>query len=308
MQIVRTIATHDTALRGASAAIGNFDGVHRGHAHVIDMARRPDMPLGIVTFEPHPREVFRPGAPAFRLMNTEARANRLEKLDVDILFELPFVPGLYELPAEDFARDILATGLGLAHVVVGEDFRYGKGRGGTAQTLKSAGADLGFEVSIAPLLQGDLGAVSSTAIRQALSDGRPRDAADMLGHWHRIEGPVLHGDKRGRDLGYPTANMALDALHVPKMGVYAVLVDVLSGPHTGSYHGVSSIGVRPMFNGQVPNIETYLFDFKGDLYGADLSIGLVEFLRPEATFDNLPGLIEQMDRDSAASRDILGAL
>lgn len=308
MQILRTLTSVDPAQRGASAAIGNFDGVHRGHAHVIALAQRPDMPLGVLTFEPHPREIFSPSSPAFRLMNAEARANRLEKLGVDILFELPFEPALYELSAEAFARDILQAGLGLRHVVVGEDFRFGKGRRGTAAMLQEMGPDLGFEVSVAGLLKGELGAVSSTAIRQALSDGHPRDAAAMLGHWHRIEGPVIHGDKRGRDLGYPTANMALDALHVPRMGVYAVLVDVLSGPHAGSYTGVSSIGVRPMFNGQVPNIETFLFDFKGDLYGADLSIGLVEFLRPEAKFDDLPGLIAQMDRDSATSREILAAL
>ena len=291
--------------RGASAAIGNFDGVHRGHRHVIDLARRPGAALGVVTFEPHPRQFFAPEAPPFRLMNATARAHRLEKLGVEILAELPFDRHLAGLTAEDFARDVLAGGLGLSHVVVGADFCFGKGRKGTAAMLREFGARYGFDVTVAELLEGGDGAVSSTAIRAALTEGRPRDAAEMLGHWHRIEGPVLHGDKRGRELGYPTANMALEGLHVPKLGVYAVLVDVLEGPHKGTYRGVANLGIRPMFERATPNLETFLFDFKGDLYGRPLSVGLVEWLRGEMKFDGLPALIAQMDRDSAAAREAL---
>jgi riboflavin kinase / FMN adenylyltransferase len=288
--------------RGASAAIGNFDGVHRGHCHVIDLARRPDAPLGVVTFEPHPRAFFAPDAPPFRLMNAAARAHRLEKLGVEILAELPFDARLAALSAEAFARDILARGLGLSHVVVGADFCFGQGRTGTAQMLRALGKTYGFEVSIADLVTAEAGAVSSTAIRAALSEGRARDAASMLGHWHRIEGQVLHGDKRGRELGYPTANMALDGLHVPKLGVYAVLVDVLDGPHKGTYRGVANLGIRPMFARATPNLESFLFDFSGDLYGCTLSVGLVEWLRGEMRFDGLGALIAQMDRDSTAAR------
>jgi len=304
MQIVRDYQYVRPEDRGASAAIGNFDGVHLGHQHVIDLARR-DAPLGVVTFEPHPREFFASDAPPFRLMNAEARANRLEKLGIDLLAELPFDTGLSGLSAEDFARDVLAEGLGLSHVVVGADFCFGKGRAGTAAMLQEFGARFGFDVTIAELLQGTSGAVSSTAIRKALSEGDPRAAARMLGHWHRIEGPVLHGEKRGRQLGYPTANMALDGLHVPKLGVYAVLVDILEGPNAGSYHGVANLGIRPMFEIETPNLETFLFDFTGDLYGQHLSIGLVEFLRPEMKFDGLDALIVQMDADSAAAREAL---
>ena len=140
---------------------------------------------------------------------------------------------------------------------------------------------MGFGVTIAELIKGEAGAVSSTAIRTALSDGRPRDAARMLGHWHRIDGPVIGGEQRGRELGYPTANMSLAGLHKPKFGVYAVLVDVLSGPHQGQYRGAASLGLRPMFDGDTPNLETFLFDFSGDLYGAHLSVALVAYLRPE---------------------------
>ena len=150
--------------------------------------------------------------------------------------------------------------------------------------------------------------MSSTAIRKALAEGRPRDAAAMLGHWHRIEGTVIGGEQRGRDLGYPTANMSLAGLHLPAFGVYAVLADVLDGPHKGRYQGAASLGVRPMFNGEVPNLETFLFDFSGDLYGATLSVALVDYLRGEEKFDSLDALIAQMGADCDRARQILDAL
>jgi riboflavin kinase/FMN adenylyltransferase len=298
----------DHAARGASVAMGNFDGLHLGHQSVIDLARRPGAPLGIVTFEPHPRQVFAPDAPPFRLMNAEARANRLAKIGVDQLYQLPFDRALAGLTPEAFARDVLADGLGISHVVVGSDFCFGKGRAGTAADLRILGAALGFDVTIAPLVAIAGIEVSSTAIRQALTDGRPRDAAAMLGHWHRIEGEVIHGEKRGRELGYPTANMSVDGLHLPRFGVYAVKVDILTGPQAGSHMGAASLGVRPMFGENRPNLETFLFDFKGDLYGQHLSIAFVDFLRPELKFDALEALITQMDADCTRARAILSAL
>ncbi|MEL7253316.1 MAG: bifunctional riboflavin kinase/FAD synthetase [Pseudomonadota bacterium] len=310
MRIIRDHSFVDPDDKGASVAIGNFDGVHLGHQSVIDMARAAveDAPLGILTFEPHPREFFAPDAPPFRLMSAEARANRLEKLGVKRLYELSFNAAMSQLTPEQFARDVIADGLGLRHVVVGADFCFGQGRKGTVEDLKAFGAQMGFGVTVADLLKGAQGEVSSTAIRNALTDGRPRDAAKMLGHWHRIDGPVISGEQRGRELGYPTANMSIEGLHKPKFGVYAVLVDVLDGPHAGSYQGASSIGVRPMFQGEVPNIETFLFDFAGDLYSSELSVALVEYLRPEETFDSLEAFIAQMDADCARARDILSAL
>ena len=296
------------AARGASVAMGNFDGVHRGHQRVIDLARREDAPLGIICFEPHPREFFAPDAPPFRLMSSETRANRLARIGVHQLYELPFGPALSGLSAEGFARDVLAEGLGVRHVVVGADFCFGKGRAGTAQDLSDLGRALGFDVTIAPLLTDGDRVFSSTAIRDAISAGRTREAADMLGHWHRIDGEVLHGEKRGRELGYPTANMSIAGLHPPRFGVYAVLVSVLSGPHRGNYQGVASLGVRPMFGQNLPNLETHIFDFKGDLYGSHLSVALVAHLRDEMRFDSLEALITQMDADSAQTRAILGAL
>lgn len=294
--------------RGASVAMGNFDGVHLGHRSVIDTARAAAVaPLGIITFEPHPREFFAPDAPAFRLMNAESRANRLARLGVDHLYQLPFGAVMAGCAPADFVREVLVQGLGIRHVTVGADFCFGRKRAGNAQTLTDLGREMGFGVSIAPLIGDGRVEYSSTAIREALAQGRTRDAGHMLGHWHRIDGEVLHGDKRGRDFGYPTANMAMDGLHLPAFGIYAVLVDVLTGPERGSYRGVANLGVRPMFDGKRPNLEVHIFDFAADLYAQHLSVALVEYLRPEAKFDSPAALIAQMDRDSARARDILAS-
>ncbi len=293
--------------RGASVALGNFDGVHQGHRSVVDLARRHG-PLGVITFEPHPREYFAPHSPPFRLMNAEARANRLAKLGVERLFALPFDAIMAAFTPQAFAADVLAQGLGVAHVVVGEDFCFGKARAGTARDLQTLGAEHGFEVTIAEIIREGGQDISSTAIRAALTAGQPRAAQAMLGHWHRIEGEVLHGEKRGRELGYPTANMSVAGLHLPRLGVYAVNVDVLTGQHKGQYDGAASLGVRPMFGENQPNLETFLFDFTGDLYGEHLSVALIEFLRPELKFDGLPALITQMEADCKQARGILNDL
>ncbi|MBT8408412.1 MAG: bifunctional riboflavin kinase/FMN adenylyltransferase, partial [Alphaproteobacteria bacterium] len=183
----------------------------------------------------------------------------------------------------------------------------GKDRAGGAGDLKRFGAEMGFGVTIADLLETGGIEVSSTRIRQALTEGRPGDAAAMLGHLHRIEGEVIRGDQRGREMGYPTTNMSIAGIHPPCFGVYAVRVSVLTGRFAGQYGGVASIGVRPTFGVNAPNLETFIFDFEGDLYGAHLSVALVEFLRPEERFDQFEDLIIQMNADSAAARAILGA-
>ena len=311
MRIVRDYHYTGEADKGASVAIGNFDGVHIGHRAVIDLARseatRLDAPLGVMTFEPHPRELFAPDAPPFRLTGSGARAHRLEKIGVDILYELTFNTALAGLSPEDFVTRVLVEGLGVRHVTVGADFHFGAKRAGTPDVLRDFGDKLGFGVTIADLVAEGEEEISSTAIRNALAEGRPRDAAAMLGHWHRIEGAVLHGDARGRDLGFPTANMSISGLHPPKFGIYAVLADVLNGPHTGSYHGAASIGVRPTFGDNTPNCETFIFDFDGDLYDAHISVALVDYLRPELAFDTLDALIAQMTADCDRARAILSA-
>ncbi|MFT4012303.1 MAG: bifunctional riboflavin kinase/FAD synthetase [Paracoccus sp. (in: a-proteobacteria)] len=294
--------------RGATVAMGNFDGVHLGHRSVIDAARAAcAAPLGIITFEPHPRQIFRPDAPPFRLMNAESRLNRLARLGVEHLYELSFDTVLAGLSPQEFARQVLVDGLGVRHVSVGADFCFGRQRSGNVEVLSRLGRDMGFGVTIAPLIGDGAKGYSSTAIREALAQGRTRDAERMLGHWHRIDGEVVHGDKRGRDFGFPTANMGVAGLHLPRLGVYAVLVDVLTGPERGSYKGVASLGVRPMFGDNRPNLESHIFDFDGDLYGQHLSVALVEYLRPELKFDSLDALIAQMGQDSALARDILSS-
>lgn len=297
--------------RGAAAAIGNFDGVHLGHQSVIGLAREVatglGAPLGIVTFEPHPRRFFMPDAAPFRLMTADARAHRLQKLGVDQLYELAFGAGLAALSPEDFVRHVLVEGLGLRHLVAGADFRFGKGRSGDVELIRRMAPDSGLDITVAPLLRDASGSFSSTAIRQALAEGRPHDAARMLGHWHRIEGLVEHGDKRGRVLGFPTINLSLDDLHRPHYGVYAVTVDVLDGPFQGSYPGCASIGERPTFGVNRPNLEVHLLDFAGDLYGAEVSVALMEFLRPELRFDAVEALVVQMREDVRETRRKLAA-
>ncbi len=309
MQIFKTYQDIPDEARGAVVAMGNFDGVHLGHQSVIALARavavNHDAPLGIVTFEPHPREFFAPDAPPFRLMRSKTRAHRLAKLGIGVLFELPFDKGLSSLTAEEFARDVLAEGLGIRHVVVGADFRFGKGRTGDAEGLCEFGRKYGFGVTIAPLVSDAQGDYSSTAIREALSDGRPEDAARILGHWHRIDGVVEQGDQRGRELGFPTANLSLDGLHLPKFGVYAVFFDILDGPHKGVFRGAASLGIRPTFGVNKPNLETHLFDFSGDLYGAAVSVALVAYQRPEEKYDSLEALIAQMNSDCVRAQEIL---
>ncbi len=298
--------------KGAAVALGNFDGVHLGHQSVLALARAAaaDLaaPLGVVTFEPHPRSFFQPDGPSFRLMSADARAHRFDKLDVEQLYELPFGKALASMSAENFVRNVLRSGLGVRHVVVGADFRFGNKRTGDVDLLQKMGLTHGFGVTIAPLINDSLGDYSSTAIRTALREGRPEDAARILGHWHRIEAKVEHGEKRGHKLGFPTANLPLAGLHLPKFGVYAVMVDVLTGQHQGTYQGAASIGERPMFGKNAPNLEVHVLDFDGDLYDAETSVALVNYLRPEEKFDTVEALIAQMHEDCKKCRVILDSL
>lgn len=309
MKIFKSYTDIPANFQGAVVAMGNFDGVHLGHQSVIALARAVaatgDATLGVITFEPHPRQLFAPDAPPFRLMNEETRAHRINKLGIDALFELPFNIALSQLTAEAFARDVLAEGLKIKHVVIGADFRFGKGRQGDADMLCEFGNQMGFGVTVAPLISDEKGDYSSTAIREALSNGHPEDAARILGHWHRIDGIVEKGDQRGRELGFPTANISLDDLHLPKFGIYAVFFDVLDGPNKGLYRGAASLGIRPTFGVNKPNLETFLFDFSGDLYGASVSVALVAYQRAEEKFDNLEDLIKQMNIDCFEAREIL---
>ncbi|MDQ0511045.1 bifunctional riboflavin kinase/FAD synthetase [Ancylobacter amanitiformis] len=293
------------ALARPVVAIGNFDGVHRGHRAVIgtaiDQARSFGRPALALTFEPHPRAFFRPDEPMFRLTPPPMKLKRLAQTGLDGAVVLTFDAGLAGLDAETFVSEILLGRLGVSMVVAGYDFHFGKGRGGSPSFLREAGHRHGFPVEIvAPLL--DEGAqISSSAIRAALAQGRVEQAADMLGSPWEIEAEVIHGDKRGRELGYPTANMRLDPAIRLAHGIYAVTVEVDGVRHKG----VASFGRRPTFDDGAPRLESFLFDFHGDLYGRVLPVAFHAYLRPELKFDSITALIAQMDIDSARAKAAL---
>ena len=294
--------------RGAVVALGNFDGVHRGHQALIAeaerVARERGVPLAVVVFEPYPQEFFRPDAEPFRLASFPSKARLLAELDVNLLIVIHFDAEIAGMLAQDFVLDVLVGELRIAHVVVGADFRFGKGRGGDTGVLAYMGEMEGFGVTIfRPLADGPEAKISSTRIRQALRDGRPEEAARLLGHVWSIEGHVGTGDRRGRKFGYPTANMTVDGVLQPRHGVYAVRAQVAEHPHI--YHGVANFGRRPTFESPTPLLEVHLFDFDGDLYGQLLRVEFVAFLREERKFENVAALKAQLDEDSAAARTLL---
>ncbi|HUF55515.1 MAG TPA: bifunctional riboflavin kinase/FAD synthetase [Thermohalobaculum sp.] len=304
MQVIEGYRGLGAERRGAAAALGNFDGVHLGHRALIAAARAAGGPTGVVTFEPHPRRFFQPDAPPFRLTTPSEKARQLKACGVQRLHVLAFDHALAGTRPEAFVEDVLVGGLGLRHVVVGRDFRFGKGRAGDAALLERLGAALGLGVSVHRLLGGDQ-PYSSSAIRQALRTGDCAAAARQLGRWHGVSGRVVEGDRRGRDLGYPTANLDFGEQVIPRFGIYAVDVAVHDGPHRGRHRGVASIGERPTFGRSRPNFEVHLFDFAGDLYGAEITAGLVHFLREEAAFESAEALVRQMDRDAEEARAVL---
>jgi len=293
--------------RGAVVALGNFDGVHLGHRAVIgaclDMARQRGRPSLAVTFEPHPRSYFSPDAPQFRLTDETGKLRLLAGTGLSGAAILTFDAARAGTTAEDFIRDELIGRLGVSGIAVGYDFHFGKGRGGSPSLLAKLAPALGIEVDVQPHV--DIGAqpISSSAIRAALTDGRISDATAMLGAPWFITGEVIHGEKRGRDLGYPTANIRLDPNCSLRHGIYAVRVDV-GGK---LIDGVASFGRRPTFDNGAPLLEVFLFDFSGDLYGRTLDVAFIAFIRDEVKFEGIEALIRQMDDDSARAKTALAA-
>lgn len=307
VEIVRDWRGLPPELRGAAVAIGAFDGVHRGHQAVIakaaEAARALSAPLAVVSFEPHPRRWFQPAAAPFRLMTVSQMARALAPLGVDRLHLLPFDAEMAAMSDEQFAREVLGDGLGIAHAAVGFDFTFGKGRTGSPEALRRYGENLGFTVSVADRVDDADGLkLSSSAVREALHAGDMSRASAILGRPFAIEGEVIHGDKRGRTIGVPTANIALGDYMRPAFGVYAVRTRLPDGRR---FDGVASLGVRPMFRTEEPLLEVWLFDFAGDLYGQTVETDLVAFLRPEMSFDSLDALKTQIDRDAADARAVL---
>lgn len=310
MRLYRHYADLPRSARGAVLAIGNFDGLHRGHQTVIRAAREAaaaqGCPHGVLTFEPHPRLVFRPDQPPFRLTPFRSKARLLEEMGIDLLYVLRFAPPLYRLPAEDFVRRVLVEGLGVRHVVVGDNFHFGAKRGGTPESLRRMGGAQGFGVTVIERLGDGSAAVSSTEIRQLLVAGDMRSAARLLGRPWEIDGRVLHGAKRGRELNMPTANIDLGGMLRPAYGVFAVEAAIDAGPAPAWRPGVANLGISPMFSYAKPLLEVHLLDFSGDLYGRQLRVRLIERLRPEMTFDGLPALMAQMQEDARRARSVLG--
>lgn len=306
MRIVRSWKDLSHEDRGACVALGNFDGVHRGHQHVIALAARAAReslsPLGVITFEPHPRRIFQPDAPSFRLMKPGQQARALSDLGVGVLYALPFDEEMLNLSDEAFAREVLHEGLGVRHVAVGFDISFGKGRTGSPQTMQAYGEGLGFGVSVAPPLGAGDEKFSSTGVRTALREGRPEDAARILGRPFAIEGMVVHGRKLGRTIGFPTANIELDDYVAPRFGVYATRTRLADGRKVP---GVANIGVNPTVGEVAPRLEVWLFDFSEDLYGQTVETELVAFLRPEARFDSLEAMVAKIHDDAERARNLL---
>ncbi|MCR5877853.1 bifunctional riboflavin kinase/FAD synthetase [Phenylobacterium sp. J367] len=294
--------------KGAAVAMGSFDGVHRGHQKVIELAAKAagelGCPLGVITFDPHPRTYFRPDEPAFRLMRFDQLARALEALGVDTVYVLPWDAELANMTDREFAETVLHQGLGARHVAVGFDNSFGKGRTGTPDTMRQYGAEFGFGVSVAAPV-GDEGGekFSSTEIREALRDGHPEVAARVLGRPFAIEGVVQRGRQLGRKLGFPTANVPLRDYVVPRFGVYATRTRLQDGRHVP---GVANIGVNPTVDGiTTPLLEVWLFDFDEDLYDQTIETDLIAFLRPEEKFPSLEVMTAQVMKDAQKARDLL---
>ncbi len=307
--VARDPQTPPAGLAGAVAAIGNFDGLHRGHRGVIArgqaLAKTLGRPCVLLTFEPHPADVFAGRPVIFRLTPPDAKAAQAQRLGLDGVIVLTFDSAFSKRPARDFTQDMLSKRLGLSAVVAGYDFRFGAGRAGDAEFLRAEGARLGFSVEIVERIvqdeDGSLEAVSSTATRAALEAGDVALARDLLGHPYFVRAIVRHGDKRGRLLGFPTANLALDPSNRLAHGVYAVTLAIDGVVHDA----VASFGRRPTFDNGAPLLEVYIFDFAGDLYGKEVDVAFYGFIRGEEKFESVEALIDQMGQDCDAAKRIL---
>ncbi len=310
MRIFRHFHDLPPEARGAAVAIGNFDGLHRGHRAVIDeaghIARAAGMPWAVLTFEPHPRAFFNPETEPFRLTPLRIKVRHIEALGVDCMIVLRFDGDFSRLAAETFVADVLVKGLEARHVVSGYDFVFGHRRAGNTELLLHMGETYGFGFTCVTAVRDAEGtAYSSTRVREFLGNADPGAAAEVLGRHFEIEGRVTHGDHRGHTIGYPTANLRLGEYLRPANGVYAVRAGIDRGAATVWHAGVANLGRRPTFAGAEVILEVHLFDFDGDLYGRHLRVALVGYLRPEKKFDGLHDLKAQIATDSARARHAL---
>ena len=303
-QVVRDFAPGE-ALRGATVAIGNFDGVHRGHKAVIAAALARGRALGklsaALTFEPHPRAFFNPEEPLFRLTPEVAKLRLLAATELDGAIVLTFNAELAKLSAEEFVKRVLVDRFAISGAAIGFNFHFGANRAGSPEFLQAQGTRHGFVVDIVPPLLDGGRPVSSGPIRAALAEGRLDDAAEFLGYPWFVSGTVIHGDKRGRELGFPTANLRLDSACALRHGIYAVRVAVAGQ----RYDGVANFGRRPMLDTGAVLLEIFLFDFAADLYDANIDVAFIAWLRDEAMFASAKDLVRQMKADSRLAREAL---
>ncbi|HVC55380.1 MAG TPA: bifunctional riboflavin kinase/FAD synthetase [Stellaceae bacterium] len=313
IRVIRHPGPGSAHARGAVLAMGNFDGLHLGHAALIGAARTraraQGAPAAVLTFEPHPRSVFMPQGEPFRLTPFRVKEREIARLGVDLLFVQHFDPAFARKSAESFVEEVLLGAVGVAHVVVGHDCTFGNRRRGTADLLRAAGAEHGFGVTVVEPVRGaDAAVYSATHIRELLRAGKPRAAAAQLGRLWEIDGRVMVGDRRGRGLGFPTVNIALGDYLRPAFGVYAVRVSGDGGddPFAGrAIDGVANLGLRPTVGTPEPRLEAHLFDIDADLYGRHLRVSLVDFIRPEQKFAGLDALKAQIAEDAARARALL---
>jgi riboflavin kinase / FMN adenylyltransferase len=310
MRIYRRIADIADIHKGAVVAVGNFDGVHRGHVALLRtaqwLAEERAAPFAVMSFEPPPQEFFHPGAPPFRLTPFPVKTRLLRELGADALYALPFDDALAHQSAENFVTDTLIGDLAAGAAVVGGDFRFGAGRAGDAAMLAYMGEMEGLGVEIVPPVMAGDEKISSTSIRRALAAGKAEEAAILMGRPFAIEGLIEHGEARGRTLGFPTVNLSLEGYIHPAFGIYAVRVMLYdNGQPVSRHEGVANIGIRPMYRTEKPLLEAFLFDFDRDVYGRYAAVELISYLRPEAKFSNVDKLIQQMAADSENARQVL---
>jgi riboflavin kinase/FMN adenylyltransferase len=307
MIVVNGTSDVPLAARGGVLAIGNFDGVHRGHQALLqcakDRAAQIGAPAGVILFEPHPREFFQPGAPHFRLTPLKRKIELLEQFGLDVAVVLTFDAALAGLTADEFIARVIAGALAARHVVVGYNFRFGKERAGDAATMQRAGRAFGFGVTVVGQVREGAQAFSSGAVRAALAQGDVAGAGRVLGRWWRVSGPVIGGFGRGSGLGFPTANIELAPGTELAHGIYAVRVHALDR----AYDGAAYLGTRPTFDDGAPMLEVFLFGFEGDLYGKDIAVEFIAYIRPDARFDGIEALKAQIARDCARAQAILEA-
>ncbi|MDV7338140.1 bifunctional riboflavin kinase/FAD synthetase [Terasakiella sp. A23] len=310
MRIFRHFEDLPPEVKGGAVAIGNFDGVHLGHREVIGeagwIAKAHRIPWVVLTFEPHPRMVFNPTQDPFRITPFRIKARHIEEMDVDDLVVLQFDKDFASRKAEDFIQDVLIDGLAAKHVVCGYDFYFGAKRQGNPDMLLHKGRELGFGFTCVNPVKDDGGeAYSSTRVREYLYGGQPAEARGVLGRPFEIEGRVVKGDQRGRDIGFPTCNVELHDYLEPAYGVYAIRAGVDDGTSTVWHDGVANIGKRPTFDKRDIMLEAHLFDYDGDLYGKHLRVALLDFIRPEQKFSGIDEIKEQIAKDCISAQDIL---